>query len=73
MTTIQNIIITRSPSQKDMCPMCLRNVVDVRNGSWYASAESGPEAGLPLCTVCISELDDRVRIALDVLNFRPQI
>lgn len=51
------------------CPSC-QTIVNAKAGDWhaYALTEDGP--AMPVCGACV---DDRVRIALSILNYRAEI
>lgn len=53
----------------EACPCCHRNTTEPRE-EWAAFlADGNPDAAL--CGVCVANADDRIRIALDVLNLQP--
>lgn len=67
MTHPEIILRQGSGNDIELCPGCHRNAVE-NDGSWEAFLADGDPTA-PLCMVCVSNLDDRFRIALDILNY----
>jgi hypothetical protein len=60
-------------SRPQLCPRCKLRAIEAGD-NWEAFEAADIEdraAALPLCLVCVTGIDERIRIALDVLNLGP--
>ena len=75
MKAIELILRHSVRSQPERCARCPKAIEAGAGWEAFEQADvfSGPEVDRPICICCVASIDERVRIALDILNLGPSV